>query len=117
MLLSSQILLFSYLFVTLTKVFQFFLKKFYFSFFFKNNNGLLFQDFLELSERLRVLEEKEKDRAKSSLVQSTETNQSVNNKVRLYKKMKLQQFVCKKCLGKFFQRIQWINYFVISSSV
>ena len=67
----------------INKSFPIFLEKILFFFFFKNNNGLLFQDFLELSERLRVLEENEKDRAKSSLVQSTETKQGVNNKVRL----------------------------------
>ena len=46
-------------------------------------NGLHFQDVLELSERLRVLQEKEKDRAKLSQVQSAETKQGVNNKIRL----------------------------------
>ena len=38
---------------------------------------------MELSERLRVLEEKEKERAKSCQVQSKETRQGVDNKVRL----------------------------------
>ena len=81
MLLSCQILL---LYMRdINKSFPIFLEKILFFFFFKNNNDLLFQDFLELSERLRSLEEKEKDRAKSSLVQSTETKQGVNNKVRL----------------------------------
>ena len=52
-------------------------------FFFKNDCGLLFQDFLELSERLRVFEEKEKDRMKCSQVQSKETAQGQNDKVSL----------------------------------
>ena len=83
MLLFSQILLFSYLFVTL-KIIQFFLKKNSFSVsFVQKCNGLHFQDVLELSERLRVLQEKEKDRAKLSQVQSAETKQGVNNKIRL----------------------------------
>ena len=83
------IALFSYLvllFVTLTKIFQFFLKKLLLSFFKKNGYGLFFQDFLELSGRVRFLEEKEKDRAKSSQVQSKETKQTaqgVNDKVSL----------------------------------
>ena len=58
-------------------------KKFFFCFFFQKCNGLLFQDVLELSERLRVLQNKEKDRAKLSQVQSAETKQGVNNKIRL----------------------------------